>query len=114
MSTVAIEIPALLPQKLQRLDEWLRSILWERQLPLASSDTSRRQPNPFDIHRLKARLNMTDGTVKIVQGVRDVFDILNGGIEDKDDSTPGGKIVLIGRYLDGLDFRGSYLDTISM
>ena len=56
---------------------------------------------------------LTNGEVKIVQGVRDVFDILdapNGASEDA--PATEGKIVLIGRHISEVPFGESFLDAM--
>lgn len=70
----------------------------------------------FEIHRLKARLSLSNGDIKIVQGVREVFEIVD--VPRSDDSTPGvvsssGKVVLIGRNLQGVPFEESFFNTIN-
>lgn len=64
-----------------------------------------------EVHRLKAKIPLTDGKVKIVQGVREIFEMLDAPGQDAVD-TEGGKIVLIGRNLTELDFEKSLLSSI--
>lgn len=95
------------------LDAWLRSVLWDQTLPSIPAKTT----TQFEIHRLKAKLPLANGEVKIVQGVREIFDILDATKQSEDctneDATIGsGKIVLIGRYLQGVDFEQSFLKTM--
>jgi hypothetical protein len=70
----------------------------------------------FAIHRLKARLPISNGDVKIVQGVRDVFEIVDAPSVSESTSetasTRQGKVVLIGRHLVDLPFRESLIKTI--
>lgn len=100
------------PEKLQHVDSWLRSVLWEGQIP-------NQDPNPevpIEIHRLKARLVLQNGDVKLVQGVREVFEIFDGEkLAPGEKATTGsqtGKIVLIGRGLREVDFERSFLDAV--
>ena len=72
---------------------------------------------PIEIHRLKARLVFENGDVKLVQGVREVFEIFDGGKSQNSDnadavSQPLGKIVLIGRRLAEVDFERSFSEAI--
>ncbi len=71
----------------------------------------------LEVHRLKARLPLSNGEVKLVQGVRDVFEILDSPESDtptvEGGSSKLGKIVLIGRRLIDLPFDESFLSTIS-
>lgn len=80
------------------VDEWLRSILWESQLPLLPSNPARHPNLNFEIHRLKAVLRLTNGAVKIVQGVREIFEITDSERQEPA-SFEASKFVLIGRAL---------------
>jgi G3E family GTPase len=101
ISTVSIAIPALDWDKLQKLDSWLQSVLWNSKLP------SIEQSDKFEVHRLKGRIAAMDGSVKILQGVREVFEILDAKDVANGSSQGGaaaaaaaqGKLVLIGRGL---------------
>ncbi|KAI8633349.1 cobW-domain-containing protein [Xylariaceae sp. FL1651] len=109
ISTVSFSIPLLAANQLKDVDSWLRSILWESEVPNISTSQT-----PIEIHRLKARLVFEDGDVKLVQGVREIFEILDGG---KTTSSVGanpqiGKVVLIGRGLHGVDVERSLLDRV--
>ncbi|OBT66226.1 hypothetical protein VE03_04383 [Pseudogymnoascus sp. 23342-1-I1] len=78
ISTVTIKMPPLKEEQLPKLDAWLRSILWDSKLPDSATESAiapAEQPPTFEIYRVKARLPMSDGSIKIVQGVRDVFEI---------------------------------------
>ncbi|KAI0803993.1 CobW/HypB/UreG, nucleotide-binding domain-containing protein [Xylaria sp. FL0064] len=63
ISTVSFSIPLLTSSQLSKVDGWLRSILWEGEVPNAASGQAE-----VEIHRLKARLILEDGTINIVQG----------------------------------------------
>ncbi|GAQ06584.1 COBW domain-containing protein 1 [Aspergillus lentulus] len=96
ISTIAIIIPPIPADKVSRVDAWLQSILWESKIPvICNTDTS--NLNNFEIHRLKGILVLQDGSCKIIQAVREVFEI-----RDSEPKTGGGgdcKLVLIGRGL---------------
>jgi hypothetical protein len=68
----------------------------------------------IEVHRLKARLPLSDGEVKLVQGVRDVFEILDTPESStlEGASQAMGKIVLIGRRLIDMPFKESFLYAI--
>lgn len=140
ISTVTVNVPILEEEQLPKLDAWLRSILWDSKLPGLGSE-SHVQMNPkkrmweeekqtqkeerrkqdvaedsLEIHRLKARLPLSNGDVKIVQGVRDIFEIFDGpkssDSAEADVEQRTGKIVLIGRYLTDLPFDESFRNAI--
>lgn len=101
-----------------KIDKWLRSVLWESSLPSpnAGSTETLSLSQPFEIHRLKAKLTLTTNDVKIIQGVRDVFDIidapLNPSYAPKESEKNKGKIVLIGRGLRHSNFQSSFMKAI--
>lgn len=110
IATVAISVPSLTTEQLSNVDGWLRSVLWESQVPGFEKD----QTAALEIHRLKARLILQNGEVKMVQGVREVFEIFDGRKPDSEDiiSSKMGKIVLIGRGVQQANLERSFLDAI--
>lgn len=73
-------------------------------------------PPDFSVHRLKGRVLTVSGGVKMIQGVRDVFDMV-----DLDESAPNqqdetgrreGKLVLIGRGFSDLPVEESLLGSL--
>jgi hypothetical protein len=104
--------------QLPNLDAWLRSILWDSKLPTLDHGSPIKDDDHgnIEVHRLKARLPLSNGEVKIVQGVREVFEILDSpeSSHSKVDVTSRttGKIVLIGRRIIDIPFEKSFLDTI--
>ncbi|PNS21718.1 COBW domain-containing protein 1 [Sphaceloma murrayae] len=116
IQTIALKVPVLDMTGLERLDMWLRSLLWEK-LELAHPEANEEAGEKgtrarSDIHRVKGRIAMSDGSVKMLQGVREVFEVLDGEWEGR----PGdhGKIILIGRNIDASRIQTSLDRTISM
>lgn len=112
----------LTDKTLTRLDAWLRELLWECNLSLPGGPmSSPNLPRP-SIHRLKGRILLESGAVKMVQGVRDVFDItdLEKEPENRRKETldapkeDNGKLVLIGRGLAGLPWEASLLFSLGL
>ncbi|KAF2455039.1 CobW/HypB/UreG, nucleotide-binding domain-containing protein [Lineolata rhizophorae] len=116
ISTITLTVPCLPTDALSRLDSWLQSVLWESTLPPPRS-SSRSKSDAFEVHRLKGRILFTDGSVKLLQGVREVFEVLDernssseGGQSSTASSTAAGtsgKLVLIGRGLQKSIFEQS-------
>lgn len=106
---MSFSIPLLTSSQLEKVDGWLRSILWESEVPSAATGQAQ-----IEIHRLKARLIFEDGAVKLVQGVREIFEIIDGqkSTSDADATSQTGKIVLIGRNIHNADLEKSFLDGI--
>lgn len=69
----------------------------------------------LEIHRLKAKITLSNGEIKIIQAVREVFEILDSprSHDSTAISASGGKIVLIGRYLVDLPFEQSLINTLN-
>jgi hypothetical protein len=106
----------LKPGQLPQLDAWLRSVLWDSTLPGLNypKDDSAIGDSHLEIHRLKARLPLSNGEVKIVQGVREVFEIMAAPASTPGTALPSeGKIVLIGRQLADRKFEESFLNTVT-
>lgn len=108
ISTISIPVDALEADQVDRIDEWLRSVLWENELPhdSASHDV------PFEIHRLKGRLTLQNGNIKMIQGVRELFEIFDSPHGETAQGGASGKIILIGRGLKSFDFRSSLLKSL--
>jgi hypothetical protein len=99
------------------LDAWLRSILWDSKLlgQDSGANTEESEENLLSIHRLKARIVMSDGSIKLVQGVREVFEISDGCTMDsatENITEKQGKIVLIGRNLTHHNLEDSLLNSL--
>jgi G3E family GTPase len=108
ISTISIPLPSLDSSQVEAVDEWLRLVLWEYLLP---GQTLPRNGPLFEIHRLKGRLVLKDGGQKMIQGVRELFDIIDN--PSSGTSEPGqGKMILIGRHLEKFDFQRSLLAAI--
>jgi G3E family GTPase len=86
-----------------KLDAWLRSVLWESKLPGFDSVEG------WEIHRSKGRVRLEGGEVKMLQGVREIFELIDGvgaaaagdGDGDEGEEEKGSRIVFIGRNLGG-------------
>ena len=92
-------------------------MLWESTLPFSDQMGTPKEAG-FEIHRLKGRLPLQSGLVKMVQGVREIFEITDLCTEGTGtgEGTDAGKIVLIGRNVAGQGWEESlllYLEGIS-
>ena len=104
ISTMSIPLDTLGDGQVEKLDAWLRSVLWDNKLP-GDKDS---HAVPFEIHRLKGRIAMPDGRVKVIQGVRELFEIFVPPVNaDGEETATSSKLVLIGRHLKDFDFSGS-------
>ncbi len=94
--------PPISADKVPQVDSWLQSVLWESTLPAPADSPPESHTSDFEIHRLKGILRLEDGSSKIIQAVRDVFEIRDSESTQSDDGKPSPlqcKIVLIGRGL---------------
>jgi G3E family GTPase len=83
-------------EALRGLDGWLRSVLWESKVP------GREEVTGWEIHRAKGRVRVVGGGVKMLQGVREIFELIDGVVDDGGEDAAegkeqGGRIVFIGR-----------------
>lgn len=112
ISTISIPLPILKKDQVDAVDRWLRRVLWENELP---NDTAEHK-SPFEIHRLKGRLALENGKTKIIQGVRELFEIFDAPASGEvvaEGASQSGKIVLIGRHVTNFDFEKSLLAALT-
>jgi G3E family GTPase len=105
ITTSTITFPALSRAQVDKFDYFLRTMLWEETLPRSTSH------EPFEVHRLKARIPVQDGTMLLIQGVRNIYDTneseAKAGTENEE-----AKLVLIGKGVDQPAFKESLLATL--
>jgi len=98
ISSLRIECPRITPEAFDKFDQWIRTVLWENRLP--DDSTSRN----LLVLRCKGLLSLTTGKRYILQGVRSLYAM--DEVTDGSDTNMGipdeGKIVLIGKGLDGV------------
>ncbi|THX55037.1 cobW-domain-containing protein [Aureobasidium pullulans] len=107
ISTTTLTLPPLSSAQLDKLDTFLRNILWTRFFishPEAEGVSVESAGSRPEIHRTKGRLVMQEGGVKLLQGVREVFEFIDAAdVGASNDGAPvdrgNGKIVFIGRNL---------------
>jgi hypothetical protein len=103
--------------QLPLVDAWLRSILWESRLPggeIAIPSETQHEEKLFEIHRLKGSLIIDDGSIKFVQGVREIFEIKDAPWKKEHTETCAmdGKLVFIGRNIERMKFGASFISAI--
>ncbi|EME79002.1 uncharacterized protein MYCFIDRAFT_166906 [Pseudocercospora fijiensis CIRAD86] len=107
IATITLHLPVLTPSGLEKLDEWLRTTLWETRLPGAAELSSE-----WEIHRIKGRIPLREGGLKILQGVREIFELIDA-VEDGSADGVDGKIVIIGRNIGYEQARKAFQESIS-
>jgi G3E family GTPase len=95
ISSLQVSCPALDQTRLDKLDEWIRSILWENQI-LGSTTTD----SEVRILRCKGAFTSTTGIHYVLQGVQSMYEISEMEAADSLGMPEVGKIVLIGKGLD--------------
>lgn len=89
---------ALAEEGMVKLDRWLRSVLWESRLPGFEG------VGGWEIHRSKGRVRLAGGEVKMLQGVREIFELIDGvdaNGDGQEGEESGSRIVFIGKNLGG-------------
>ncbi|RMD40610.1 hypothetical protein DV735_g4503, partial [Chaetothyriales sp. CBS 134920] len=89
ISTVSLTLPAFDEQKLPVLERWLQTVLWDEG-----------EEKPYEIHRTKGYISVLGGPARVIQGVREIFEIQE--VEENEEMAGQGRLVFIGRNLDQL------------
>ena len=79
--------------------------MWDSRLPEQETGPG------FEIHRSKGRLVFDDGPMMMLQGVQEIFELTEAPASDEE-APAEGKIILIGRGLDRVDFEGGFRRTV--
>lgn len=110
ISTISIPLPLLKEEQVDKVDLWLRRVLWESELPVGTAE----HKTGFEVHRLKGRLVLEDGKNRIIQGVRELFEIFDApsSTAESEGLSQTGKLVLIGRHVTDYEFEKSLLVAI--
>jgi G3E family GTPase len=99
ISTRSFRLPFLNISSISALEVWLREVLWRE------GEEKGQLGDTAEVHRVKGMLSFTDGSVKILQGVRKIFELIDSSQPAPATSTEnsdGGKIIMIGRRLEGI------------
>lgn len=88
LSTINVDLPVLDEAGFSKLERCLEDILWPSG-----------EAKPYEVHRTKGLLRLADGSLKMIQGVREIFEITDAHSEP-DQAVQGSRVVLIGRNLD--------------
>jgi len=120
MSTIAVMLPRLSEKTLLEFEKWVRSVLWESTLPSVGLSTGT-DLQEFSLHRLKGQLILESGQVKMIQAVRDLYEITDLAqaktqtteTQPSEASNDKGKLVLIGKGLNGWPWEESLLSAIN-
>lgn len=120
ISTTTLTLPPLSSAQLDKLDTFLRNLLWTRFFishPEAEGVSVESAGSRPEIHRTKGRLVMQEGGIKLLQGVREVFEFIDAADvgtsnESANGSRGAGKIVFIGRNLQPALLQKSLEDAV--
>lgn len=93
ISSLQVTCPVLSDGQLEKLDEWIRSVLWENQLPGDSTSN-------IVVLRCKGMFGTRSGDRYILQGVRNMYEMLKEREVEVLGLPEVGKLVLIGKGLD--------------
>ncbi|KAJ7644261.1 CobW domain-containing protein [Roridomyces roridus] len=93
ITSLLVAVPVLSRSRLNALDEWIRTVLWEQRLP---SDA---EASPtLTVLRCKGLFVLDSGEQYVLQGVRSMYELVEA--EDALGVPDAGKLVLIGTGLD--------------
>ncbi|KAG2152995.1 CobW domain-containing protein [Suillus bovinus] len=96
ISSLQVTLPMLSRHRLQQLDEWIRTVLWENRIPDNVCQTGLSE---LKVLRCKGLFVVESGEQYVLQGVQSMYDLslVEGDVTGIPDS---GKLVLIGKGLD--------------
>jgi len=116
ISSLQISLPPLSSSQLAAFDIWIRTVLWEGRLPNGEpSSDSPSSDGGIQVLRCKGLFVLTSGEQHVLQGVRNMYEIIP--LENDDHGTTksefpiAGKVVLIGKGL-GEDVRRSLTSSV--
>ena len=92
ISSLQVPCPLLDKVRFEKLDEWIRTVLWENCIPGGSQE--------LRVLRCKGLLTMESGERFVLQGVRSLYEIEKLEEEGDIGVSEEGKLVLIGKGLD--------------
>jgi G3E family GTPase len=95
ISSMQITCPTFTPLHLDRLDEWIRTVLWENQLPHGQV-----VDHELRVLRCKGLFTMQSGEQYVLQGVQNLYEISQVERANVTGVPEPGKLVLIGKGLD--------------
>lgn len=96
ISSLRVSCRVLSPEQQERLEVWIRTVLWESQLPEYSADT---HGKPLEVLRCKGMFGTESGQTFVLQGVRNLYEL--EPLVGNDVGLPEhGKLVFIGKGLD--------------
>jgi G3E family GTPase len=92
IASLQVPCPVMLPSRLEKLDEWIRTVLWENRLPGGEED------HELQVLRCKGLFTMESGEKYVLQGVRSLYEMSR--VAEEVVGVPElGKLVLIGKGL---------------
>lgn len=95
ISSLQVSCPILSAENLEKLDEWIRTVLWENHLP-----KSPKQDPDLQVLRCKGLFTAASGEQYVLQGVQNLYEISRIDGKDATGVPESGKLVLIGKGLD--------------
>lgn len=95
ISSLQVTCPALSPSHMEKLDEWIRTVLWENHLPGADVGGE----EELRVLRCKGLFTTQSGEQYVLQGVQNLYEISRADVGDVAGVPEAGKLVLIGKGL---------------
>ena len=95
ISSLQVPCPVLSAENLEKLDEWIRTVLWENRLPKGPHNGQ-----DLQVLRCKGLFTVASGERYVLQGVQNLYEISRMDAKDATGVPESGKLVLIGKGLD--------------
>ncbi|KAL5524508.1 hypothetical protein ACEPAF_9648 [Sanghuangporus sanghuang] len=110
ITSIQVKCRRLSAAQVERLDEWIRSVLWEGLLPLVSTNSI--DNHKVEVLRCKGSFSTDDGEQYVLQGVRSMYEMTLVDGKSELGVPELGKLVFIGKGL-GETAKESLLQAIS-
>jgi len=98
ISSLKVTCPTLTSTQMAKLDEWIRSVLWESTLPGDPPGLNQE----LEVLRCKGMVVLQSGETYVLQGVRNLYEfaeVAAGEVSDPSGVPDAGKLVFIGKGL---------------
>lgn len=96
VTSIVLSLPQLAPSQISKVDEWIRTVLWENRFPSSLPAQHSLAEIKVEVLRCKGLYHTTENKAYILQGVQTLYDVQ----EVVHDANAGaGKLVLIGKGL---------------
>lgn len=107
ISTITFSFGRLTEERMALFETWIQLVLWENKV----------NELEVEVHRLKGRFVKTDGKVKILQGVREAYELVDMRDDLEEELLEAqfpSKLVFIGKYLQKDVIKKAFVEAVQL